>query len=283
MRRYLILARSYFLAFEGRHLYPGPSSFLFWLWLSSTLMFVTVLSWYLWANWGSSFNGWTVPPMLAAEAFFLFYLGKIRERKDSETLAAFNQREESGFSSTAECKIRLLRKYLGISQEGFLDVAEEILRLRQAEIAVERPVSGLLRRKWKFIFDPAAKDRLANLVLGFGSAMLAIAVAGDSKFDGALDILFNQVFQGVLLLVAVLAGIVFVVWLATLLLLAAFYELAMAWLRKFAKRADGSTLELEYLVRDLVQYHARAPLKHDSWRVLCDEEIAALPFERQDT
>lgn len=258
MNEYRAIARVYFRTFEGVERYPFREASL-WLGLGSVLGFLVSLAFYLFTTRSASFVA--LLPTMFFEALALLMFARVRRRKQDDTLRALNFQEGTAFSTIARCKAHMLCKLLHASRSDFLGAAEEIDRLRTLESRFRSKSEILRARKWLFVYDPAAKDRLANWALAFCSALLAVAVAGDSKLDYLVDVASSPALPGLLVFLATLVGVLFAAVLGIALGASFCWEVARFWVCRMSLSSSAGELETNYLCRDLIQLHRRPPIR----------------------
>lgn len=262
MDQYLVVAREYFRAFEGLRLYRDVRMRDWWVATVSALAFVGFLWFYAKNSFsGSGIDWWSLALAVVAEFALLWALSSIRSTKEERSLEIANTRAGSAFNSLQDCRRSHLCHLLGVKATQFLEVAEEIVRLRQLDHSVLPQSELVMRSKWRVLFDPAAKDRVANWALAFCSALLAVAITGDSKLDNIFEAMDDTSFRRLVAVLGMVAALVVFAWFGVRAIAATVQEVLTLWMCRVSTSRRGTTHELNYLLRDLVKLHRRKPLE----------------------
>lgn len=254
MDDYYKLAAAYFKEFEPRSSFPGLKSYHWYL---------TVLLFALFCYFGYEFFLVEMPStekpfwqFLALEWAFLLSCGLIAIHRFKETVRATS--EESDIKPIERLSISKrakLEKLLNKPASQFITTAKEIIEFRDLEKACRSKADQ--EEVWSTIYDPDSKARL----LAFFTALLSLVVAFLGKNEGfnLVEALSDDVTLSLIAALAKLILISFIAVIGARFFLRQLLEF-LPWLISTVFPALHSRqTTLDYLIRDLIQYHRIDP------------------------
>lgn len=254
MDDYYKLAAAYFKEFEPRSSFPGLTSYHWYLSGSLFALFLYFGYEFFFVEMPS--NEKPFGKFLVTELAFLVSCGFIAIHRFKETVRATSEEsdikpiERLGISKRAR-----LEALLNKPASQFITTAKEIIEFRDLEKACRSKVDQ--EDVWSKIYDPDSKARL----LSFFTALLGLVVAFLGKNEGfnLVEALSDDVTLSLIAALAKLILISFIAIIGARFFLRQLLEF-LPWLISTVFPALHSRqTTLDYLIRDLIQYHRIEP------------------------
>lgn len=251
MKDYIDIAKQYFKALEGLHLYPPLKSAWSLAWMIMLAVWAASIAWYFGSHAPDTRPGFWI--VLIPEIIWLLITFRIQTLRQQRLVTDTNRRFGTSFSSSEECRRHLLTALLKRPPSSFLSVGKEIddLMLLQRKFRKHSDLSvSELGRK---IYDRDSKSRLLTLLVVPVSMAVALIAKSDTTLDTLFEVYSDPGVRSLLAFLAVAAAVIFalVVGLQTL------FWTIMDGLASWSTKLLGTSQRwaLGYLVRDLAHYH----------------------------
>lgn len=251
MKDYIDIAKQYFKALEGLHLYPPLRSAWSLAWMITLAVWVASIVWYFGQNTSDTRPSFWV--VLVPEIIWLLVTFRIQTLRQQRLVKETNQRYGTFFSSPEECKRHLLTTFLKRPPSSFLSAAREIddLMLLQRKF---RKLSDLNASKLgRKIYDKDSKDRLLTLLIVPISIVVTLIAKSDATLETLFEVYSDPGARSLLTLVFVAAAVIFALVVGLETLFWTILDGLASWSTKLLGTAQRWLLG--YLVRDLAHYH----------------------------
>lgn len=251
-------ASKYFKEFEGRHLYPKFFSWQWFLWLVTAVIFAICTYRGMFGARHVYFADSRVL-MFGSEFVFLGACALIGRFKTLKSLAgAPAERGKRGPYLDAR-KTAKLEEICGVDSSKFAALAKECCDLmavkKQFRVVSDASLGDVMRN----LYDPDSKARILALVLS--AAALFAALLNHSipaeEFN-ILDSFADEGFKHLFTFVMSLAVVGFGVYIGVRVLVGWLVELLRSGWTVFWSVSSGSTMALNYFIRDLIRLHVPA-------------------------
>lgn len=256
MDHYMKIAGEHLEEFEGWSLYPGWRSGYVWAGILLAIGWLLALVGVIMQSGHRfTFMRWDVATVVLFEILWLIALQKIQDSKDIATLGIATEKYKRKFVTVGECRSHALVTNLGIEQSRFLGAAKECKELidlqRMFRIRADADVAYYLRK----VYDPESKARLMAIVLAaisFIAALTVRSIPGDLE---VFDLVSNQSFHALMILLLLGTAFVYFVGIGMLALGQIVWEGIVMWIVKSGVDKGKNLTALRYLIRDLVRFH----------------------------
>jgi hypothetical protein len=259
MNEYIKLAREYFGEFEGRELYPAVWSWTFWL--GVVLLAVWVASVAYWISAGSHAKTWGPEMTLvgAAEVAFLLFSSRVQARKRRNSIERAKRRYGIENDDLDLLKGAALQRLTGVEPHGFLAVAEECSKLQKLKGEFRLAADGSGVSLGRRIYDPDSKARLLAIILSSFAIFVALLPKTDPEQGYALiAAMSDPSVRAFVWTIMVLAGMVFLVWIAIQQILQSTGGFVRTWVARMTPSSSAKDIAMRYFVRDLIAFHQPA-------------------------
>jgi hypothetical protein len=254
MDYYQILARRYYLAFEGTHLYPGWRDRQLQFWVLSLAAWVASL----WFAWPAGLKPTSIlsrgTAFYACEVVFLISCVFVVRFKKRKILANHEQSLADQPFAVDLIKRTKLRELCGVPATGFYSVAKEcsdvVAMFDSQRLPSELRVAYYARK----IYDPDSKARLVSIVLAACALLVAMVV---KTIPNESPLLFEAFADGTAwsttYALGVIAIIAFFIWLGLQAVLLVIWTNIAGFAEKLFSVGGG--VAIGYFVRDLARLH----------------------------
>lgn len=257
MNEYLKIARVYFDEFEGRELYPGMRSWMFWL---GCILFAAWVAAFIYViQAGPHLKTWGIEmsSLAISEVAFLLFCKKVQANKRCRAIERAKSRYVIESDDIDLLKRAALQRLIELSANEFLSIAEECSKLMKLKSEHRLATDGSTVSFGRKIYDPESKARLLAMVLSSCALFVALLPKADPEQGYALLAAVADpgvhAFIGSIML---LAGMAFFVWIALQQLLLATGWFLRKWITRISSSTSASELAMRYFVRDLIALHA---------------------------
>lgn len=266
VKDYIDIAKQYFKALEGLHLYPPLKSAWSVAWMIMLAVWAASIAWYFGSHAPDTRPGFWV--VLIPEIIWLRITFRIQTLRQQRLVTDTNRRFGTSFSSPEECRRHFLTALLKRPPSSFLSVAKEIddLMLLQKKFRKHSDLS--LSELGRKIYDRDSKARLLTLLIVPVSMAVALIAKSDTTLDTLFEVYSDSGARSLVALLAVAAAVFFALFVGLQTLMWTIMDGLTSWSTKLL--GTSQRWVLGYLVRDLAHYHS--PI--DSTKV-AGNEVAA--------
>ncbi len=257
MKDYIDIAKQYFKALEGVHLYPPLSSIWLIAWCVMSAVWVASLGWFLFGNHGHNTKPgvWT---FLVPEVLWLFITFRIQAIKQQRFLLDTTQRYGTAFSSSEDCRRHLLTMLLQQSPSKFLSVAKEIDDLISLQTKFRKYSDLSLSELGRKVYDRDSKARLLTLLIVPVSMIVALMAKSEATLDTLFEAFYDPGARALLGFIVVAATVFFMLFVGIQTLFWTIADALASWSTTLFDTSHRWVVG--YLVRDLLQYHCPTEL-----------------------
>lgn len=252
MQDYIDIAKQYFKASEGVHLYPPLSSIWLIAWCVMSAVWVASFGWFLVGDHtlGTRPGIWT---FLLPEVLWLLITFRIQNLKQQSFVLDTNQRYGTSFSSSEDCRRYVLTTLLQQSPSKFLAVAKEIDDLTSLQTKFRKYSDLSWSELGRKIYDRDSKARLLTLLIVPVSMIVALMAKSEATLDTLFDAFSDPEARALLGVILVAAAVFFMLFVGIQTLFRTIMDALASWSSKLF--GTSHRWVVGYLVRDLVQYH----------------------------
>lgn len=256
MNEYYRLAAAYFKEFEPRSAFPGLNSYHWYLWVGSLALFSYFGYEYFFAD--IPFSKRRLWEMIVFELVFLVSCVLISIERFRRIVRATSEHSElKPIERLGISKRARLETLLGRPAWEFMATAKEIIELRDLEKACRPAAGNSLGDLWSKIYDPDSKTRLLTLITALLG--LVIAVLGKNADADIIQSFANEGTWPFIKSLGLLIVMVFFTGVAVYHALRQLLELLPSLFSTLFPPLHNRQTTLDYLVRDLVEYHRMQP------------------------
>lgn len=256
MDEYYKLAAAYFKEFEPRGAFPGLKSSHWYLWVLSLAFFI-YFGYEFFFESAPSFDK-TYWQFFASEVAFLLSCGLIAFERFRLTVRSTS--EDSDLKPVERLAISKRAKLESLLERPawkFMATAKEIIELRGLEKACRSASDKDFAELLPKIYDPESKARLLTLITTLIG--LVIAFLGKSEAFNFIEAMSDEGTWALIKALAQLAVVTFIVFFASYQILRQILELFLYLFSSLFPVLHNRQITLDYLIRDLIQYHRMEP------------------------
>ena len=256
MDDYYKLAAAYFKEFEPRSSFPGLKSSHWYLWALSLAFFIYFGYEYFFES-APTFEQ-TYLQFIASEVAFLLSCGLIAFERFRLTVRATS--EDSDLKPVERLAISKRAKLEALLERPawkFMATAKEIIELRGLEKTCRSATDKDFSELWPKIYDPESKARLLTLITTLIG--LVIAFLGKNEAFNFIEAMSDEGTWALIKALAQLAVVTFIVCFASYQILRQILELGLYLFSSLFPLLHNRQITLDYLIRDLIQYHRMEP------------------------
>lgn len=277
MKDYIDIAKQYFKALEGLHLYPSLRTGWPLAW---GVMFAIWLASIAWVAFGDHQPG-NKPSFLAIlipEIIWFVITARIQTLKQQRSIEEVNRGFGTSFPSSEECRRHLLTVMLKRPPSSFLAVAQEIDDLMSIQKKFRKHSDQSWSELARYIYDRDSKARLLTLMIAALSMIVALTAKSDATLETLFDVYSDPGGQAFLAVIAVGAAVLFMLYMG----LQIFFRTVMDGIASWSTKLFGTSQRwvLGYLVRDLTLHHCGVdPVPEAQDHATAASTAASLPPE----
>lgn len=256
MDEYYKLAAAYFKEFEPRSAFPGLKS-SHWYLVALSLAFFIYFGYEYFFESTPSFEK-TNWQFLASEIALLLSCGLVAFERFRLTVRATSVDSDlRPVEHIAISKRARLEALLERPAWKFMTTAKEIIELRGLEKACRSATDKDFAELWPKIYDPESKSRLLTLI----TALLGLVITFLAKNEAFnfIEAMSDEGTWALLKALAQLAVITFITCVAGYQVLRQILEFVLYLFSSVFPVLRSRQITLDYLVRDLIQYHRMEP------------------------
>lgn len=152
-----------------------------------------------------------------------------------------------------------MQRLTGVGSHGFLGVAEECSKLQKLKGEFRLAADGNGVSLGRRIYDPDSKARLLAIILSSFAIFVALLPKTDPEQGYALiAAMSDPSFRAFVWTIMVLAGMVFLVWIAIQQILQSTGGFVRTWVARMTPSSSANDIAMRYFVRDLIAFHQPA-------------------------
>jgi len=285
LKNYLAIAQEYFKHLEGFHLYPTLKNYRSWFWIFSTFIWLWLLVKYFpEAPSLHEAKGFTF--IVIPEIVWLISTSLITDWKNKKLIESTNLRLGTTFTTTEECRYKMLESLIKVPSTEFFKIAKEIDDLITLEQKFRKRSNITFADIMSNIYDRDSKARLLTLTIALVSIILALVAKSDATIEALFEAYSDPAAIKLFELVALLMGMGFVIFVGLRIMILIIIEGIASWMLKlFGASTISSRWLLSYLIRDLVIYHSRtitltkSPLIDSDTELVQESKADSVSFE----
>lgn len=266
MKDYIDIAKQYFKALEGLHLYPPIRSAWALAWMITLTIWVASIVWFFGNITSDDGPGFWI--VIVPEVIWLLVVFRIKILRRERLLSDTNLRFGTSFSSPEECRRHLLAVLLKRPPSGFLTVAKEIDDLTLLQKTFRKPSDLRWSEIGRTIYDRDSKSRLLTLLIIPVSMIVTLIAKSDASLDTLFEVLMDPGIPSFLAFLIALAAGFFALFVGIQTLTWMLMDGLTSWSTKLL--GTSQRWVLGYLVRDLALYHRGIDSAQDA-----KDEVAA--------